>query len=680
MASEVIEILDVRTLLSNGDLYSIPIYQRNYAWESPQIEQLIQDVIDYALDDERKPYYIGSLIVSGETGDGKDYLSTIDGQQRLTTLSILSAVIKHKYIEVSMEWFKELNLSYESRERSSRTLGEVFKGKLNEEDAETHITSAFKICERELPKKLQENGLDIHRFASYLYNFVTILRVPLGKGIDLNHYFEIMNSRGEQLEKHEILKAQLMDVFNVFDIEKRERYDACFNLIWEGCSNMERYIQHAFSTDQRDAVFGQKDWNSLSVDSFDELVERLGPSLEIDHSRDSLTIEHILQKITKQTQLSAGDANPDKFNSVINFPNFLLHVLKVQVPTREVVLDDKNLLKIFKKLLPKELETKISFVKAFIFNLLKGKFLFDKYVIKREFTGNSDRWNLKSMDWYTSGSQKNAFRYSNTFRQGNGDISCPDNRRIIMLLSMFHVSLSSMSYKHWLNAVLNYLFHQFEVDSAHYISFLEHTVKKFVFDRALLPISPDKKLPDYHGLIYENDHTIDRSGAIIDVNRMRYGCIETNLVFNFVDYLLWLKLKDTEQDQRVRNFEFSFRSSVEHYYPQTPINKDVRPMDNQYLHAFGNLCLISHEKNSRYSNYPPNLKKNQYPSDSPIDSVKQYLMMQDDEWWVEQVIKHENYILQLLEENLTDRYSAGGQTSIREEIHQVWKDGAFGVR
>ena len=34
------------------------------------------------------------------------------------------------------------------------------------------------------------------------------------KDTDLNHYFEVMNSRGEQLEKHEVIKARLMDVLN----------------------------------------------------------------------------------------------------------------------------------------------------------------------------------------------------------------------------------------------------------------------------------------------------------------------------------------------------------------------------------------------------------------------------------------------------------------------------------
>ena len=43
-------------------------------------------------------------------------------------------------------------------------------------------------------------------------NKVHIIHYQVPKDIDLNHYFEIMNSRGEQLEKHEIEKARLMSV------------------------------------------------------------------------------------------------------------------------------------------------------------------------------------------------------------------------------------------------------------------------------------------------------------------------------------------------------------------------------------------------------------------------------------------------------------------------------------
>ena len=54
---------------------------------------------------------------------------------------------------------------------------------------------------------------------------------------DLNRYFEIMNTRGEQLEQHDILKATLMSYL------KDEKDKAIFAKIWDACSDMTGYIR-----------------------------------------------------------------------------------------------------------------------------------------------------------------------------------------------------------------------------------------------------------------------------------------------------------------------------------------------------------------------------------------------------------------------------------------------------
>ena len=78
MQSENIKALNLIELLNSEEQYIIPIYQRNYAWEAKEIEQLIQDVIDYSIHHPDKNYYIGTLVVAAE----QNGLNTIDGQQR----------------------------------------------------------------------------------------------------------------------------------------------------------------------------------------------------------------------------------------------------------------------------------------------------------------------------------------------------------------------------------------------------------------------------------------------------------------------------------------------------------------------------------------------------------------------------------------------------------------------
>lgn len=575
MPDNEIEVLSIRKLLSSGSKYIIPIYQRNYAWGADEIGQLIQDVVDYAsVDHKGKDYYIGTLVVS--KGKDDEAFETIDGQQRLTTLSILATAIRKNYPHIDLSFFEDANLSYESRERSTRSLQNIFRGEISANDMEANILSAYKICIKQLTTQLPEHDITIEQFAGYLFDFVKILRVPLPNDIDLNHYFEIMNSRGEQLEKHEILKAQLMAVFNECEQAEAHLLESCFDLIWQTCSDMERYVQYGFSVDQRNEIFHNRTWDMLTVSSFDELVHKLRGKFDTDANSTLKSIDEILKETSGKSDRVYSSDYPDKFNSVINFQNFLLHVLRVQVMSdqNEVKLDDKRLLLIFNPFLKNGPQAKLAFVKEFIFNLLKCKLLFDKYIIKREFTGNTDRWSLKSLRKYDN-SANNSARYVSTFAEENGDPFDSDNRRILMLLSMFNVSNPSMSYKYWLNGALNYLFIQFEVVSSNYIAYLEHIAKTFVYDRFLNngSLAPRK---EYVAMIQSSQYPITRDINSLDVQKTYYNQIENILLFNFVDYLLWLKYRKENPDPRIRSFEFSFRSSVEHHYPQQVFNEKNR--------------------------------------------------------------------------------------------------------
>ncbi len=468
MSNNSIQSFTIKQLFESADVYSIPIYQRNYAWEAKEIEQLIQDVVDYAETHANKNYYIGTLVVSK---DGEKW-STIDGQQRLTTLNILTSVLKNEFSDrINLDWYKELRLKFDSREKSTKSLKACFDGVINkkEEAYEINIEEAYKICMLKLSKLENEHKISIKQFSEFLYSYVTILQVPLPQSIDLNHYFEIMNSRGEQLEKHEILKAQLMGYFNTLKDEEREINLACFNLIWEACANMERYLQTGFDVEQRHLLFGNQHWNDITVFDFDELVNKLRPTLKNNIKSESLDIDKIIfgKQIEKKELNNENTDKIDRFNSVVNFQNFLLHVLRVQTSKSTVTLEDKKLLDIFNSEINSHTD-KLLFAKTFIYNLFKCKFLFDKYIIKREFTANTDRWALKSYKHYSYVSNKNSHNYLNTFG-GDQDDTTSDNRKILMLLAMFHVSIPSMSYKYWLYGTLNFLFNEVDISSKYII-------------------------------------------------------------------------------------------------------------------------------------------------------------------------------------------------------------------
>ena len=92
MLNDKIQPLDIKSFLSQ-DKYRIPIYQRNYDWGEKQSLQLIEDIADYASIKKDKKYYIGSAVVFARNNGSEEYYETIDGQQRLTTLTILMIVL-----------------------------------------------------------------------------------------------------------------------------------------------------------------------------------------------------------------------------------------------------------------------------------------------------------------------------------------------------------------------------------------------------------------------------------------------------------------------------------------------------------------------------------------------------------------------------------------------------------
>ncbi len=335
-----------------------------------------------------------------------------------------------------------------------------------------------------------------------------------------------------------------------------------------------------------------------------------------------LSLLEILEQPAKHIMAGKGNIEevPERFNSIVNFPNFLLHVLRVQTG-EDIALDDKQLLKQFDERLSGPENDRVAFTKTFGYNLLRSKFLLDKYILKREFTNSSDRWSLQRLKWY-SGDKGN---YVKSFgEEVEGD---EKNRQIMMLLAMFHVSTPTMVYKHWLNGVLNYLSNSQELGPDQYITFLKKLARAFLFNRYLT----EEKKP-FFDIIYKPDGLMP--DCTTDMSLLDTGTAVENFVFNYLDYLLW-----EAERPGWKHFEFTFRSSVEHYYPQNPIVESDRISDKSVLNDFGNLCLISASKNSKLSNNMPEAKRDYYER-AGCDSIKQRLMMDTRPWDETAIIEH----------------------------------------
>ncbi|MGO2343062.1 GmrSD restriction endonuclease domain-containing protein [Vibrio litoralis] len=634
--SNQVKPLSVKELFDSKTQYVIPIYQRNYAWGATEIEQLIQDISDAAglitqadetVTTEQAEYYLGSLVVYQRTTHSNQsnvVYETIDGQQRHTTLSILLAYLKHSQVleDNKLEGL-DINLTFDSRPKSARALEAIYTGKSNGELEEPNIHSASKTIQSYFKTKGLDTKEKTKQFFEYLLEKVLILRVVVPPQTDLNHYFEIMNNRGEQLEKHEVLKAKFMATLD----NDKER--GCFSTIWDACSNMKRYTQMGFQSDLRKEVFGS-DWQTIPA-SFEAIQQKHTYKRQ---KADAMTLREIISNKTSSSNSDDEEREKEEqFSSVIDFSNFLLHVLKLMPEHRSTSLDDKKLIDAF---ISKDDGLKVS-AKVFVYELLRYRVLFDSYVIKPDQHDEKRKWSLLRLNAYKYGNSLSP-DYPNAF---NSD----QNEKIRMILAMFHVSNPALVYKRWLNdtlRILNALVtdnDRLEVGGSSYLSALEKLSDKY-FDEIC------------------NESQLEYSENNVGV--LHQGTGVQNFVFNRLDYLLWSRMSagemfggenKSEVKGHFNEFQFALgRTSVEHHFPQTDPSGASKMKD---VDRFGNLCLISPSSNSRLSNYSPQDKKKFYQESKRAESLKQAIMMSYEDWGpegqgLENIKNHEKEVIRVL--------------------------------
>lgn len=626
--------ISIRRLLTQHR-YTIPIYQRNYAWKDTEITQLINDIWDACKENSKKNYYIGSLVVAKQHGVNvcQQQFEIIDGQQRHTTLIIIAAALK-----TLLSKFKEppivltSNLDFNCRQSSSNTLRYLFESTLDDSEflslppssIEPSIEKGYKIALKRFKElNSHENANFLTYFHSYFFNNVLIARIIVPEETDLNHYFEIMNTRGKQLEKHEILKARFMGKLNDHYEQKT------LAIIWDACANMQRYAIMNVPEALRKVWFGNayqrvpSDFSTLvslykqsisATDTINTKVETASLKL-IDIIKSSkIPVPHP-QKTTDKATAEEGK----QFESIIDFPSFLVQILSIAYHESDISLDDKKILELFETNILNKSNSP-SRIKRFIYNLLKIRLIFDKYIIKR----NNQEWSLSCIN--------KSHHYSHTFDSTLS--STPSvNTRLIMLQAMFHFSFPSNNHKNWLQATLHYIVNRLfnnnhELFGDNYINFLEHLARNYLLGQL----------------------KIDTNTINVTLEALHQGTSMHNFIFNYLDYHLWKTIlsedirfminKDmNEEDKKyfditahAKKFRFTFRSSIEHYWPQHPINDKKLDTKGMKADNFSNLCLISHNQNSRLSNHLPSAKKDYYKKSASTESLKQVLMMRYAHW------------------------------------------------
>lgn len=585
--------------------FRIPIYQRNYAWGQDEIRTFIQDVSDSML--ARKPkYYIGTLITYKRADN---IFEVVDGQQRLTTIYLILKALKTNEVKNV--------LTYSARKAATYTLAHLSD---SEEESDQAIKQGYDIIRQVVDDIITAKD----GFKNYFLNNVRLVHFQVPKDVDLNHYFEVMNSRGEQLEKHEIIKARLLEKL-MDDKDSMAR----FSRIWEVCSSMNIYVQQKLGA-KKGGLFneenGRKNFVLKSFDDFPDVSD-------IGGGRKS--ISDFLNSTESQNNVQEDSDSDDKFQPIIDFPNLLLIALKITKITENgnnpsnVILDDKELLSEFDKA---NLSTEC--VKFFAYNLLKAKFYLDNYIVHRQIGeewGKGNPWELQL--------------YSECENLTEDDKK--KRQELVHLLSMFEVTFSANRHKNYLLYCLLHLFKDNDPDN--YLSFLRKLADKYFCD---VYLNAEKHAENKQQKSNSFDEVVLPNGTLkVELNNKEYdfdniyakGFAKIPLfVFNYTDYKLWRKYADeirgkgSDDPERKKFFDelgcgdfglpvfndfyfSSTRNSLEHFFAQA--NVDEKTITTEDINCFGNLAMIGSDANSAGSNWRPAQKVITYADENKINKV-----------------------------------------------------------
>lgn len=117
--------------------------------------------------------------------------------------------------------------------------------------------------------------------------------------------------------------------------------------------------------------------------------------------------------------------------------------------------------------------------------------------------------------------------------------------------------------------------------------------------------------------------------------------------FQKLEYILW-KNWEEERTEKYYNYRISSKNSVEHIYPQHPENRIQHPeIDSNYLHAFGNLVLLSVSQNSEYSNKSVKVKREMFKEKKETyDTLKSFYIFKHENWTEKEIEEHQNLMIE----------------------------------
>lgn len=641
-------VITLRRIVEEDILFNIPIYQRLYVWGEQQIRTLLADLHRAFLKNKNENYYLGGVMLT-ENNNKHDL---IDGQQRFTTLWLISKVLEgdlakfnHSYVNKKLT----SRISFSVRDFANQyfNLNERLTNLSENEIKELEpISKAIELIRNYVKDEVDRK----EEFSSFIYNRVMLVATKMPKDTDENKVFEAMNNRGVQLQQHEILKSTLLANLKGNRILMHK-----YGLLWDACSIMDDYLEKNIK------LVANLLWKDLFADTIeadssielpDDILKRL--LISKNEKQDHFLLDILKEEINEdEIEVKANEAKIDEkdydsgsVRSIIDFPMLLLHTLRIYQFRENKCLNSeesaevkgKNLIQIFNK---------YSFyfqtdkdVMNFIDLLWNVRKQFDKFVIK----------------WVSNDEEKDEVHVIKKLYQSETAFqrrAPKNNEGFALLQSMLYHSQQIITH-YWLTPFLNKMLDTNDKMKLH--QYLE------ALDNAMFCVPKKDLRKQSYDMMLLNDTSLN--GNIDYVRHVLDSAMGTSYPsywFYKTEYLLWKNRFDFYDALKWEDFKITAKNSVEHISPQKPSNEDYNlvydKMDNEQIKRikqddFGNLVLLSPGMNSEYSNKPYNVKMIEFHNKRNMDSLKSDLIFIMDYWNWERCESHKKTIIKLFEKHI----------------------------
>jgi hypothetical protein len=638
-------LITLEQVITQQLLFNIPIYQRLYVWGSDQIKLLLEDLVA-AYEAEKTVFYLGGALVieQGASSAGLPLLDLIDGQQRFTTLWLLSIALQRLAAgrgEQDTNHLADLGvvrsgatteprIRFAIRPEVSRFFDALLSGS---EVPDVPAAGSLSRAVVEIESYFQDHpALSLTRLSEFIRHRVQIVLTRVPAQTDLNKLFEVINNRGVQLQHHEILKARLLG--SLEDSGQREVYGQ----LWDACSHMNDYVEKNLRTAAGIRLVPLHD-NQLAAADREALADPASVRQALAHlykASDAhvLTLAAILDGAVSTVANRQGKEadetyEADVVRSIITFSTLLQHVLRIFLKRHgrndiEKVLD-KDLLQIFQAhwlnaaAAPEDREAEVM---EFIDLLWRCRYLFDKHVIKWVEGEDDDEVHaIRRLRVNSSGNSQSLIRESRD----------ADHPFAILQSMLYHSQQLTTHY--WLTPLINYLVEYGPANAHLYLKYLDNYLLSSTSEEPLI-----KRTRRFLERPWYDGFDLRDIGAKLRGNE---GTGFSHYWFYKLEYILWDKYRQQMGDAW-QAFRMTAKNSVEHVSPQTPEKFDSNKVSNEVLDTFGNLALVSRSINSEYGNKPYVEKRARFRERNArrADSLKLALIYEHEQWNDELANRH----------------------------------------